>query len=249
MKKKAQSKITHLTTAAIALILCSCVAHYVPNVTNTPLFSYPGQPSLAIHTGFSGVDPQFAVSITDNLALMMNASFANREYIEKESSNMFKYHKHQFFEVAAGYYHPTGNDTRVEGFAGMGKGRTRAFDDTWGSARSIDSKFTRYFIQPTFGMSMDVFEGSGSARLAMVRFEDRKIGTGFYLEPALTGKAGLTWLKFVFQIGFSLQLNFESNPIEYNPFMFSIGLEAKPGKKSNSEKNSTTAKLKSAYLP
>lgn len=231
MKKKSKSNIIISAITAIALIFGSCATHYVPNVINTPLFKESGETSLAVHTGISGVDPQFALALTDNIALMMNASFANREYEAEESSTIFKFHKHQFFEAAAGYFDVIGKNGVLEGFVGMGRGRTRAYDDTWGTwgSQSIDSRFTRIFIQPAIGISQDAIEGSASARMVMVRFDDRQIGTELFLEPALTGKFGNNWLKFVIQMGFSLQLVIDYNLIEYNPFILSVGLQLKPG--------------------
>jgi hypothetical protein len=250
MKKETKSHILLLTCIVAVFFLGSCATHYVPNVVNTPLFRESGEVSLAIHTGISGVDPQFAVAITDNIGLMMNASIANREYESTESSELFKFHKHQFFEAAVGYFNAMDDYLVLEGYAGMGRGRTRAYDDTWGiwgNEQSIDSKFTRIFLQPTIGVSHEFFEGSGSVRLAMVRFDDRQIGTGYYFEPVLTGKGGNKWLKIVLQFGISLQLNSERNPIEYNPFLFSLGLQVKPSIKGKSANNLNSARLNSLH--
>jgi hypothetical protein len=250
MKKETKSHILFLTCIVAVFFLGSCVTYYVPNVINTPLFSEAGETSLAVHKGISGTDPQFAVAITDNLALMVNGSYANRTYKKPSGYNEGKYHKHQFVEAAAGYFNTTKNNMVIEGFVGMGKGKTKGCGQIWElgllfvNYESVDSKYTKYFFQPSLGKSRGDIEVSGSARFVMVTFDDREIGKCYYMEPVATVKYGSTWLKVFFQTGISLQLNFGNNFKEYNPYLLSFGLEAKPGIKRKSKNNSMAAKLR-----
>lgn len=237
--QKTFSRFTLRGLLVISLALSSCAAQYVPNVINTPLLQEMGSASLAIHTGMAGVDPQLAVAITDQFGIMINASFAHREYETATESELKKFHKHQFVEMGLGYILPSENDIQMEAFAGLGRGKINAYDDSWGTwsegLQVVNTKFTRYFIQPVFGISSPALEGSAAARLVMVRYDDRKLNTAYLIEPVVTGKVGSSWLKVVCQIGFSLPLNHDKSPISYNPFMLSIGLEAKPGNKSKAE--------------
>jgi hypothetical protein len=206
---------------ALMLIINGCAPAYVPNVINTPLLSNKGEIQAALHTGASGTDPQFAYAITDNIGIMLNGSFANRT-----SDTTADFHKHQFVELGTGYYTNFGERGRFETFGGFGYGKLQAeFNNSlWNSTSDVNS--SRLFIQPSIGVTTNMFDGSLSSRIVMVNMHQASNkSTGYFIEPVLTGKVGSRYVKAVFQFGLSLPLNSENIAFNYQPFLFSIGLQ------------------------
>ncbi len=208
------------------ILFFSCAPAYVPNVVNTPLMSNKGEFQASVHTGTSGFDPQFAYALTNNIGLMLNGSFANRT-----SDTTDNFHKHQFVEFGAGYFASIGTAGRFEVFGGYGAGNLQAEYDNnlWVSKARVNSG--RFFIQPAIGASTSVFDGSFSSRLVFVNLsqESEKASCAF-IEPALTGKFGYKYVKFVVQTGLSVPLSSSNNLFNYQPFMFSVGIQLNIGK-------------------
>ena len=210
-----------LYAITVMLIIKGCAPAYVPNVINTPLLSNKGEIQAGIHTGVSGTDPQFAYAITDNIGIMLNGSFANRT-----SDSTDDFHKHQFVELGTGYYTKIGETGRFETFGGFGYGKLQAKfnNNLWNASSDVNS--SRLFIQPSIGATTDIFDGSFSSRFVMVNMHQASNkSTGFFLEPVLTGKIGYKYVKAVFQLGLSIPLNSANIDFNYQPFLFSIGLQ------------------------
>lgn len=51
--------------------------------------------------------------------------------------------------------------------------------------------------------------------------------TGYFIEPVLTAKVGYKFVKVLMQAGFSLPINSEELLFSYQPFLLSIGIQAK----------------------
>ena len=211
-----------------AIILQACSPAYIPNVVNTPLLSNKGEFQAGIGTGISGVDPQFTYAITKNLGIMLNGSFCNRESSESSSSNY--YHKHNFVETAAGYYTKVARNGRFSIFSGYGLGSVDAeYQNNLVSSQS-KANIYRYFIQPDFGFTTKVFDGSFASRIVLV--DVNKDGHSFssYAEPVLTGKLGYRNFKFYLQAGLAIPLATSDN-YDYQPFILSFGMNFKFGVK------------------
>jgi len=188
---------------------------------NTPLLSNKGEFQMAVHTGFSGTDPQFAYALTDEIGVMLNGSFANRNTEQGK-----KYHKHAFVEVGGGYYKKFLDNGRLEVFSGYGLGMLDAkYEDNMFSS-SAQVKMQRFFLQPAVGAKTQIFDGSFAARLVVVHLhQDAKYVTAVYLEPAITAKLGYKYAKAVFQFGMSLPLTASATEFLFQPFLFSVGLQ------------------------
>ena len=220
----------------IVTMAISCAPAYTPNIVNTPLLSKEGEFQASVGTGTSGIDPQFAYAITENIGIMLNASYANRSDTNLANKN---YHKHSFAEAGFGYTLHMGNAGRFEVYGGGGVGKVNAIfnqDVFYGRA---DATYTRIFIQPSIGATTDVFDGAFTTRLIFVNVNNSNPllnSNRFdpFLEPTLTAKVGWRYIKMMFQLGFSVPLTNNYRNYNYQPFMFSIGLAGKiPGKKKS----------------
>ncbi len=218
-------KVLHLIytlSAAIVILLNSCAPAYVPNVINTPLFSNKGEIQVSVHSGTSGVDPQFAYALMDNVGLMINGSFANRT-----SDTTDNYHKHKFIEIGPGYYDKIGTNGRYEVYGGVGYGELQANYENglWPARTNVTC--IRFFLQPAIGVTTDVFDGSFATRLVLLDLrQESERNTGFFLEPVFTCKVGYRYVKGVFQFGLSFPFNSNTVDFTHQPLVFSVGLQA-----------------------
>jgi hypothetical protein len=219
----------------VLIIFNSCAPAYIPNVLNTPLLSNKGEFQGRLNGGISGIDPQMSYAFTDRIGVMLNGSFNYR-------NDSDKYHKHFFIESGAGYYSKIQDAGRFDIYGGYGFGdiKTNVF---WlnGWDNYADGYYHRVFLQPSIGAVTSVFEGGFSTRLVLVNMHFRNIPENYayldnslttFIEPVITAKVGYKYIKYVAQIGFSLPLtNNNIDLYEYQPFIFSLGINLKLGEK------------------
>ncbi len=219
--------ISAIILPVFIFILHGCAPAYVPNAVNTPLLSNAGEFHASLATGTSGIDPQIALGITDHFGIMINGSFANRT-----SDSTDDFHKHQFIEMAPGYYTNFEKNGRFEIYGGYGIGKIQAeFDNIfWRSYSNVS--YYRIFIQPSIGFTSDYAEGSLAARIVMLNIsQEHNQNTGYFVEPAATIKFGAKPVKMYIQLGFSLPVNTSKVEFNYQPFMFSFGVQGSLGRK------------------
>jgi hypothetical protein len=222
MKRSGSIVKNHLAILAIILLLASCTPAYVPNTLNTPLMSNKGEIQVGANVGLSGFDPQASFAVTDHVGLMLNGSFRNST---SDSSDSF--HKHVFLEGGCGYFTKIGSIGRFETFGGYGFSKLQAYSENGIWASYADATCNRIFIQPAIGIATKVFDGSFATRMVMVDMHQADMqNTGFFLEPALTLKLGYKYVKGMLQFGLSFPLNSEVIDFNYQPFLFSVGLQA-----------------------
>lgn len=208
------------------LILFSCAPAYVPNVINAPMLTNKGEVQVSLHAGTSGYDPQFAWAITNHLGVMVNGSFMNST---SDSTN--NYHKHSFGELGLGYFMPVGQRGKFEAFGGVGSGKIQALyeNSLWTSRSNV--VITRYFIQPTIGITSKLIDAGFSTRISIVNLHNEAASsTGIFAEPAITARLGWDYLKIVGQIGLSVPFDSEKNEINYQPLLLSLGIQGNFGK-------------------
>lgn len=225
MNRKLNTLRKYVRILFAIVMLHSCAPVYIPNVINTPLLSEKGNVNININTGVSGIDPQVAVAVTDNIGVMLNGSFANRT-----SDSSANFHQHNFLELAGGYYTKLGDQGRFEAFGGYGMGniKTEYYNNLWHSFANVNSQ--RIFVQPAIGATTDMFDGSFATRFVFVYLtQDNIQRNSFFFEPVLTGKIGYKYLKATCQLGLSLPINAPLQ-FEYQPFIISIGLQGSIGR-------------------
>ncbi|NJO89694.1 MAG: hypothetical protein HC831_12665 [Chloroflexia bacterium] len=223
-----------LVIAALFIFLVtflSCAPEYIPNMVNSPMFSNKGEFQANASTGTSSLDVQAAYAITDHIGMMVNGSFADRT---KDSLDNF--HKHTILEGGIGYYDKFGDIGRYEIFGGYGTGRIEGrYTNIFSSHEIADARYNRFFLQPGIGIATGIYDGSFSSRLALVQMNPDGIGfeTGNYhgfLEPVFTSKIGYRYLKFTFQIGFSIPIGKDELKFDYQPFIFNVGANLNLGR-------------------
>ncbi len=200
------------------LLLVGCAPVYVPNVRNAPLFTKAGEFQGSMMYGTGDLDVQAAVAVTDNFALMGNYSYGNRN---TDSMKQTDYHKHQFYEGAIGYYK---NDKSFcfEVFLGYGKGEASSYGYYSIFSTTNDQlakgKYTRIFLQPSFGFNKKVVNVAFTPRVSWVDFTEfssslntNKIDPSprVFFEPAVTAKFNFLDNRFfgTVQVGVSTPIN------------------------------------------
>lgn len=206
----------------LAASLGSCAPAYIPNTVNAPLLSNKGELQMSVYSGLSGIDPQIAYAVTDNIGIMFNGSYSNRT-----SDSTDNYHRHLFGEVGLGYYRKMGDKWRVEAYGGAGLGKIQAEYENGLWASKSDVNNFRAFLQPGIGFTTKVGGISFNPRFAAVSLYQAG-GTrsvGVFVEPTMTGKVGYKFIKAVAQVGFSVPFIQDQVMFNYNPFIFSLGLQ------------------------
>ena len=103
----------------IANIFNSCAPAYIPNKVNAPLFTEAGEISAELSVGRNGLDPQFAMAVTENIAFMING---NLSLPNNTDTTDLDFHRHGFIEAGAGYFTKIGTNQVFEIFGGFGRG-------------------------------------------------------------------------------------------------------------------------------
>ncbi len=224
-----KKKLLHYLALIILLSFFSCAPIYIPNTTNAPLFSEQGDFNVGMHAGTNGFDLQTAIAVSDNVAIMINGSMASQHDADSTDA-----HEHLFGEFGLGFYQPISTNGRFELYGGFGSGRGASYDTYeffTTSSTYASGYYHRFFIQSNIGATTDIFDGGFSMRFAPVYFyKYRSSGEAIersdfssFIEPSIFARVGWKNIKFQTQIGFSFPM-FESQVIDYQPFMFSIGL-------------------------
>lgn len=212
----------------IMILFNSCATVYIPNAANVPLIGEKGEVQAGITTGTSNLDFQSAYGLTDNIAIMANATYSNK------TSDSINYHKHFMGEGAVGYFKKVGRSGRLEVYGGMGYGSTTDNEENYSfSGDYAKGDYAKFFVQANIGSTSDIFDGAMSLRLCDAYFMNfRYLGLDYgnenniYIEPVLTGKVGYKNLKFIMQMGFSIPVQ-QSSVMSFNPFILNIGLNFK----------------------
>ncbi len=224
------------------VVLASCAPVYVPNTRNSPLFTKAGEFQGAMQYGTAGFDAQGAVSITNNFAVMGNYSYGNRNTDTISTGNKNNYHKHNFYEGAIGYYK---NDKSFcfEIFLGYGRGEATSYGSYYIFSSSQDNlatgKYTRIFLQPSFGFNKKVVNVAFTPRFSLVDFTEFKGYNSstqtvqtidpvprLFFEPAVTARFNFidNRLFGTVQIGISTSFSSNSAVFDHEPFNVSTGL-------------------------
>lgn len=228
------------------LLLSSCAPQiYVPNTRNTPLFREQGefQGTVTVTTGLEG---QLAYALSDHVAIMANGAFLKDEKPEQDYTR-----KHRFVEGGLGYYTAARN-YRMELYAGYGAGEGTSFAQYYfytpyfGQKDLVATgKYTRIFLQPTYGTNNRGFNMAFTARLSLVDFSEFSSNDNnpsnpvvtiepdekpqFFFEPAITGKVPLVGnLQGIFQLGVNVNLPNQAY-FDYVPVQFAIGIQLNTG--------------------
>ena len=221
------------------ILLAGCAPVYVPNVRNAPLFTKAGEAQGSIMYGTGDLDLQAAVAVTNNFALMGNYSYGNRN---TDSVNQHNYHKHRFYEGAIGYYK---NDRSFcfEIFLGYGQGEAYSYGDysifSSTNPQLAKGKYTRIFLQPSFGFNKKVVNVAFTPRVSWVDFSEFSsisstkvldLSPKVFFEPAVTARFNFLDNRFFGTVQMGVATSVNGNVIfDYEWFNFSTGLGIRLG--------------------
>ena len=220
-----------VTSAVFVAFFASCTPPvYLPNSLNTPLLKEEGEFNIGLNKTMGGYDFQNSRAISDNVGLMINATYLK----DKKSNN---YRNHKFAEFGIGYFsNPDGYLVR-EIFVGAGLGensikKAMLFDPEYAE---IKASYIRFFVQPTLGLYTEGLEGGVSMRVCYINFHKVNYSnidfarTRTLFEPVVFMRIGPPNLKFYTQFGYSLRPF--KDPWElsllYDEFIFSCGFNIK----------------------
>jgi hypothetical protein len=223
---------------ALTILFTQCSPVYVPNSRNTPLFTKAGEAQGAVLFGTSGLDFQGAVAVTNNIAIMGNYSYGNRN-TDTLNNDINNYHKHKFYEGALGYYR-NDRDFCFEVFVGYGQGEGTSYGNySFSSSSSKDQlatgKYTRIFFQPSFGFNKKVVHVAFTPRFSWVDFSQfYSVRTTtvsvnpepvLFFEPAVTAKFNFIDNRFFGTVQGGLTTPLSGTVVfDYEHFIFSTGL-------------------------
>lgn len=228
----------------VFLMMQSCKIMYTPNMQNVPQMKEKNEVRATV--GFS--DAQAAYAVTDKIAIMANAQYKKPSWTVTSGSMEYKYEsKKNLIELGGGYYKKVDDYFTFEAYGGAGYGwlnYNRSYADTSGGQATVYNKFkanaTRFFLQPSIGVSTDFADFAISTRFVGLKF--RNIDTSGYrqdelleedlsgldkpfysfFEPAMTLRLGAKYVKFHIQAIYSLKLNEEK--LNYMPFTVNFGV-------------------------
>ena len=208
-----------LANMFLAVLLSSCTHYYyVANVQNVPLFREKNEFRFSGTAGNGDesnyIELQSAYSISDKIGIMANFMSASGGAVSDNS-----YGKGNYLDGAIGYYKPIGKSGVFEIYGGLGGSRQH---HQYEKNSTADLSFTKLFVQPSFGLTFKPFDIAFSTRICRLAFNstdnnsylynpnnlssDRRNELNtvvnknhFFLEPALTIRAGWKNVKLQFQ--------------------------------------------------
>ena len=232
-----------VTMSFSAVFFCSCSHYYyVANVQNVPLFREKNELRLS---GFYGGgdettsgEAQVAYSITDHIGIMADFMAAKGGNVSSQN-----YGKGEYFEGAIGYFRPAGDNGVFEIYGGLGGSNQHheyasEYDNVYYGSSHLS--FLKFFIQPSFGLTFNMFDIAFSTRFCSMSYDIRDNSIygneyeysdlyavankiHFNLEPALTFRAGWKNVKVQVQAEYAGLLNNQRSYIGED-WHLSIGL-------------------------
>ena len=229
---------TSILFIVVLIFFCSSCKRtlYVPNMQNVPLLKEKNE----IRASFTPSNVQAAYGITNGLGLMLNAHFPNSLTLQELEGDLST--KRRFYEGGIGYFTKVNELGVFEIYGGVGKGKV-SFDNRGNNIKDkFSSKFSRYFIQPSIGWTLENVDLAISLRYTRLSFYDLDTSEyifdaskGFdqdlslidqnsysFVEPAITLRLGMKYAKSFFQLQRVAQLN--SEIIEYRDMQYTFGI-------------------------
>ncbi|MDF1695702.1 MAG: hypothetical protein P1U56_07730 [Saprospiraceae bacterium] len=221
-----------------AIILCQSCSRtmYTPNMHNVPLMKEKKEAQATVTLS----NFQASYGLIDGLGVMLNGHIPRKdswtELTEDRSAKKY------FIEAGIGHFQRIGDMGVFEIYGGGGMGKI-AFDNRNGMTMDkFSTEYSRYFLQPSFGISNEVVELAFALRFVNLRFynvddseyvfngsntfgEDlSKIDQSTYsfVEPSVTFRVGWKFAKFQFQIARARQINFA--PIDFRKVEYNFGV-------------------------
>jgi hypothetical protein len=236
----------------ITFSTCSCSRYYyVPNIQNVPLFREKNESRISGAIGEGDESKSFeiqaAYSITGHLGFTASFMSAKGGDISTDGN----WAKGHYIEGAIGYFVPVSKAGVFEiygGYAGSGQNH-HYINDHYSSSTGIitqtdggtaDVSFSKFFVQPSFGLTFRAFDIALSSRISALNFTinsnnitgnenlytrlNSLSGKGhLVLEPAITIRGG--WKNVKVQVQGSLATYSDGDDTSYGEeYHVSVGL-------------------------
>ncbi|RAJ87253.1 hypothetical protein CLV59_1012 [Chitinophaga dinghuensis] len=250
-----------LAAASLILTAACRTTVYVPSPTNAPALKEKHEFKATV--GPNSIQTAFA--ITDHLAIMANGQYVYRSNLfssdgQTQSSNGYdRYVQGGSGEAAIGYFLPIKDRGRKSAifdvYAGYGTGGFNTLDRNYDKKYAanandykIETRFSKFFIQPSIGIVHPVVETIFSSRISLVNFYGLHAGSratpfdstysdkgSFYeigartrllYEPAITVRLGYKYGKFQMQLQHSLSFSGDNDhnfTTYFEPLSFNVG--------------------------
>ncbi len=223
-----------LILISLVIITTSCNVVYIPSMQNVPLIKKKGE----FQANITPANFEASYSPVEHMGVMVNAQLSGNQWTEGDS---YEYStKRQFAEAGIGYNKQFDEDKVFEVYGGAGMGTLDLHDDFDFDEQTFTATMNRKFIQPSVGFYNDYVDVAFSTRILQLKFTNVKTknysedelknldlfdlnnNPYYFVEPAVTIRAGYKFIKVQFQYLYSIKLNPE--PINrYEQYLF-LGL-------------------------
>jgi len=232
----------------IVVVFSSCQpVHYIPNMHNIPVLTQKGEGAISVGISGGGLQPvsqinlQTSYLLTNHFALKTTSSL--HDLVISSNDNIVSRSKAQRHQLGFGYLFsdPIGNSSKdnyighvgIWGITGIGN-----INNYSESQVELSANMFLLGINPTFSISRNFFSASLSTKFFHLRYNkiegDLLFGgnneidflsqrkNNFIVEPALTMRAGLKKLKFVWQFLYSNNLSYGNERQPTRNFSFGL---------------------------
>ncbi len=244
MKSKSLEMKIKLSNISLFIILlhflgCSPI-YYVPKTQNVPLLNHKGNVNFSLLHSEYNYEFQSSLAVTDNVGVILNAAYAEGSYSGEKNLRPSGEGKDVCGELGIGYFERVGNLFIYEIYGLYALGQMEnifpapMYKNTVGFIRS---DYTKYSLQPAFGLASANLEVAVSSKLTYLNFSNIIGNAIFYdknqivylndnrsnviVEPALTIRMGFKNVKIQGQLSLSYNL---SNRLFYQEeYLLSFG--------------------------
>lgn len=237
-----------LAAAACLISACSQTMHfYVPSAVNAPLLKEQHDVRGLVSLNSA----QIAYAPTDHFGVMVNGQFVyNRDWYYGGADDYRDYSGDEDLvdrdvrggtvEMGAGYFTTLDSKKRAvfEIYGGVGTGKFRTLDDNYYQLMddnvskkdfAISTRLTKFFVQPSIGLSHKVIDVAFTPRFTLARFHSMSYGARAlenepgrmadvrslenswipFMEPTVTFRVGYKYIKYSMQLTISQALRDE----------------------------------------
>lgn len=237
-KKGINGQILLLAATAGSLLTACSPNYYSANTQNAPMISSKGEAVVVAAGNTDQIEFQGAYGLTKSIAIQANGGWYMPDELDNGNGGSGR-----FGEGGIGYYKVFNDNFVFETYGIVGAGRVEnhlpsTVEQYPGTTGRISANILRYGIQPGFGYKSKYFSAILSSRFSVLNysnisgnltFEDedqvaylRSNNSNFLIEPALTLRGGIDWVKFQFQVGPSI--NVTNNKFRQSTAFATIGL-------------------------
>ena len=223
-----------LALTVLSMMSSCSPKYYAPTLQNVPLFREKGEMRFAANIAsgdeVGSTEFQGAYAFTDELGVMLNADFAHGDF-----------DSHGFVvEGGGGYYRPIRQRLAFELYGGAGIGKAVNRYGSGDSPDVSDLRFSKFFVQPDFGIRRKFFEAAISTRFTGLHYYGidttvntpgatipdveyiRSHASSLLAEPAFIVRAGHPSVKFQLQV--SNSFNLTASDLRQEKTMIGFGL-------------------------